>query len=63
MKLVRQYLEKVDFAGDLQSIVFAFFFVLFLVIVYFVLKGNKKQYKDYGDMPLDSKDKEKDNEV
>ena len=53
MKLVVHYLNKVGIAGDLQSFVSLAFFLLFIFILYIVLKGNKKEYKAYGDFPME----------
>jgi len=53
MKLAIYYLNKVGFAGDLQSFVSLFFFLLFLFIVYMIFSGNKKEYKKYGDLPFE----------
>ena len=52
MKLVIHYLNKVGIAADLQSGVFLFFFLLFLFIMYVIIKGNKQEYREYGNMPL-----------
>jgi len=53
MKLAIHYLNKVGFAGDLQSWVSLFFFLLFIFILYVILTGNKKEYEGYGDFPLE----------
>jgi cbb3-type cytochrome oxidase subunit 3 len=53
MKLIVQYLNKVGFAADLQSIVSLVFFLLFLFILYIILRGNNREYKSYGDFPLE----------
>jgi len=53
MKLAIYYLNKVGFAGDLQSFVSLFFFLLFIFIIYVIFRGNKKEYKNFGDMPFE----------
>ncbi|MCK5857509.1 MAG: CcoQ/FixQ family Cbb3-type cytochrome c oxidase assembly chaperone [Bacteroidales bacterium] len=53
MKLAIYYLNKVGFAGDLQSFVSLFFFLLFVFILYIIFTGNKKVYKAYGDLPFE----------
>ena len=53
MKLVVHYLNKVGIAGDLQSMVSLVFFLLFLFIMYIILKGDKKEYKSYGNFPFE----------
>jgi len=53
MKLAVYYLNKVGIAGDLQSLVSLFFFLLFVFIIYMIWKGNKKEYQEYGNLPLD----------
>jgi len=53
MKLAIYYLNKVGFAGDLQSFVSLFFFILFVFIIYVIFRGNKKTYKEFGDMPFE----------
>ena len=53
MKLAIHYLNKVGFAGDLQSLISLFFFLLFIFILYVILTGNKKEYKAYGNFPLE----------
>ena len=53
MKLAIYYLNKVGFAGDLQSFVSLFFFLLFIFIIYVVFRGNKKEYKNFGDIPFE----------
>jgi cbb3-type cytochrome oxidase subunit 3 len=53
MKLVVYYLNKAGIAADLQSLVSLVFFLLFVFIVYIVWKGNKKEYQEYGNLPLD----------
>jgi len=53
MKLAIYYLNKVGIAGDLQSFVSLFFFLLFIFILYIILRGNKKEYDSYGDFPLE----------
>lgn len=53
MKLALHYLKKVGIAPDLQSMVSLSFFLLFIFILYMIIKGNKKEYIGYGDMPLE----------
>jgi cbb3-type cytochrome oxidase subunit 3 len=53
MKLVVYYLNKVGIASELQSFVSLFFFLLFLFIIYVIVKGNKREYTAYGDFPLE----------
>ncbi len=53
MKLAIYYLNKVGFAGDLQSFVSLFFFLLFAFIMYVIIRGSKKEYKEYGDLPFE----------
>lgn len=53
MKLAIYYLNKVGFAGDLQSFVSLFFFLLFVFILYMIFRGNKKEYEEFGDMPFE----------
>jgi len=52
MKLAIYYLNKVGIAGDLQSFVSLFFFLLFVFIVYVIIRGNKKEYEEFGEQPL-----------
>jgi cbb3-type cytochrome oxidase subunit 3 len=52
MKLAIYYLNKVGIAGDLQSFVSLFFFLLFAFIIYVIVRGNKKEYEEYGELPL-----------
>ncbi len=56
MKLAIHYLNKVGFAGHSQSMVSLVFFLLFVFILYMIFKGNKKEYKDYGNLPLEDND-------
>ena len=53
MKLALHYLNKVEFAGDLQSLVSLFFFLLFIFILYVIITGNKKEYEAYGNLPIE----------
>ena len=53
MKLAIYYLNKVGFAGDLQSFVSLFFFILFVFIIYVIFRGNKKEYEEFGSMPFE----------
>jgi len=53
MKLAIHYLNKVGFAGDLQSFVSLFFFLLFIFVIYVIFRGNKQEYKEYGELPFD----------
>ncbi len=53
MKLAIHYLNKVGFAGDTQSIVSLVFFLLFTFILFIIIKGNKKEYESFGNLPLD----------
>mgnify|MGYP006995560380 CR=1 FL=1 len=53
MKLIVYYLNKVGLAADLQSMVSLVFFMLFLFILYIVIKGNRKEYDAYGEFPLE----------
>ncbi len=53
MKLAIHYLNKVGFAGDLQSWVSLVFFLMFIFILYVIFRGNKKEYEEYGDFPLE----------
>ncbi len=53
MKLAVHYLNKVGIAGDLQSLVSLLFFLLFVFIIYVIIKGNKKEYASYGELPLE----------
>ena len=52
MKLAIYYLNKVGIAGDLQSFVSLFFFLLFAFIIYVIIRGNKKEYEEFGELPL-----------
>jgi len=52
MKLAIYYLNKVGIAGDLQSAVSLFFFLLFVFIMYIIFRGDKKEYEDFGELPL-----------
>ena len=52
MKLAIYYLNKVGIAGDLQSAVSLFFFLLFIFIIYVIIRGNKREYEEFGELPL-----------
>jgi len=52
MKLAIYYLNKVGIAGNLQSAVSLFFFLLFVFIIYVIIRGNKREYEEYGELPL-----------
>ncbi|MBN2745646.1 MAG: cbb3-type cytochrome c oxidase subunit 3 [Bacteroidales bacterium] len=52
MKLAKHYLEQVAYADQLQTIAFVIFFVLFLIILFWILTGDKKTYHQKGFMPL-----------
>ncbi|RUA24623.1 MAG: hypothetical protein DSY76_07570 [Bacteroidetes bacterium] len=53
MKLAIHYLNKVGFAGDLQSFVSLFFFLLFVFIIYVIIRGGKKEYEEFGNLPFE----------
>jgi cbb3-type cytochrome oxidase subunit 3 len=53
MKLAKHYLNQVAAADELQSIAFVIFFALFIGIVIFIVTGNKKAYRDHGNLPLE----------
>ncbi len=52
MKLAKHYLEQVAYADQLQTIAFVIFFVLFLIILFWIITGDKKAYQQKGFMPL-----------
>jgi cbb3-type cytochrome oxidase subunit 3 len=56
MKLAKHYLNQVAFADQLQSIAFVIFFILFLIILVWIITGEKKMYLDNGNMPLEDND-------
>ena len=52
MKLAKHYLNLVANADNLQTIASIFFFILFMVILIWVIFGEKKMYAENGNMPL-----------
>lgn len=64
MKLAIEYLSGIDGIGITQSISFVFFFLMFLAIVYYVVKTKKTYYDGISEMPLtDEADSYSDNEM
>jgi cbb3-type cytochrome oxidase subunit 3 len=53
MKLVGQFLREIGFAVHMQSMVSLAFFLIFLFILYIVIRSNSKEYKAYGNLPLE----------
>lgn len=53
MKLAINYLNGIDGIGITQSISFVFFFSMFLLIVYYVIRTKKSYYNPISEMPLD----------
>lgn len=53
MKLAKHYLNQVAHADQLQTVAFIIFFVLFLIILFWVLSGEKKMYAENGTLPLE----------
>lgn len=53
MKLAINYLNGIEWIGMTQSIVFVFFFVMFLFMLYYVLRTKKTYYTPISEMPLD----------
>lgn len=53
MKLAINYLSGIDGIGITQSISFVFFFIMFLLVLYYVLRTKKSYYDSISEMPLD----------
>lgn len=53
MKLAINYLNGIEWIGVTQSIVFVFFFSMFLFILYYVFRTKKSYYTPISEMPLD----------
>ena len=40
-------------AIDMQSIVSLLFFIFFIFVTYIIITGNKKEYQEFGEFPLE----------
>ena len=53
MKLAIHYIREMAIAIDMQSFVSLAFFLFFIFVTYIIITGNKKEYKEFGNFPLD----------
>jgi len=53
MKLAIHYIRDMAIAIDMQSIVSLLFFLFFVFVSYMIISGNKKEYKEFGEFPLE----------
>lgn len=51
--MVAQYLRQLENLNQFQTIVSLLFFLLFCVILYLVIRSDKKSFKDFGNIPLE----------
>lgn len=53
MKLAINYLNGIEGIGVTQSISFIFFFAMFLLILYYVIRTKNSYYHSISEMPLE----------
>ena len=53
MKLAIHYIREMAIAIDMQSFVSLAFFLFFIFVIYVIIRGNKDEYKEFGNFPLD----------
>ena len=53
MKLAIHYIREMAIAIDMQSFVSLAFFLFFIFVIYIIITGNKNEYKEFGNFPLD----------
>ncbi len=53
MKLAIHYIREMSIAIDMQSIVSLLFFLFFVFVTYVIIRGDKSEYKEFADLPLD----------
>ena len=53
MKLAIHYIRDMAIAIDMQSIVSLLFFLFFIFVSYMIITGNKKEYKEFAEFPLE----------
>jgi hypothetical protein len=58
MKLTTNYLSNIEGIGITQSISFVFFFSIFILILYYVLRTKTSYYKPISEMPLEDNESE-----
>lgn len=59
-KIVKRILEDVAWLADYSAVLTIFFVIVFIVIIYQVVKMRKKDVEEYKNMPLEDDDPGKD---